>query len=58
MIRDGITTTLFYTLDGSVLSEHHSGGTLNGLRVTNAFDSFLLNSDDYFSPVMPIKNNQ
>jgi len=41
VVRDGITTTLFYTTAGSLLSEHHSGGTLNGLRVTNTFDAQL-----------------
>lgn len=32
---------LFYTLDGQLLSESGTAGTLNGLRVTNAFDGFL-----------------
>jgi YD repeat-containing protein len=34
VVRDGITTTLFYTTAGQLLSESFSGGTLNDLRVT------------------------
>jgi RHS repeat-associated protein len=32
---------LFYTTAGQLLSEAGTAGTLNGLRVTNAFDAFL-----------------
>jgi RHS repeat-associated protein len=32
---------LFYNLAGQLLSEAGTAGTLNGLRVTNAFDGFL-----------------
>jgi YD repeat-containing protein len=60
VVRDGITTRLFYTTDGQLLGEGYTGGTLDGLRVTNTFDAYLrrtqvaakngasaLNSTDY-----------
>src|SRR6185369_14049349 len=40
-VRNSITTTLAYNDADQVLTEGYSGGTLNGLSVSNVYDSFL-----------------
>ncbi|HEY5912156.1 MAG TPA: RHS repeat-associated core domain-containing protein [Verrucomicrobiae bacterium] len=39
--RNGVTTTLAYTLAGALASESYSGGILAGLAVTNGYDPFM-----------------
>src|SRR4029077_9036740 len=41
IVCNGMTNTLTYNDAGGLLGEAFSGGTLNGLAVTNAFDSYL-----------------
>ncbi len=40
-VCNGITTTFAYNLAGEQLSETFSGGTLDGLSLTNAYDQYL-----------------
>ena len=37
----GLTTTFTFNDAGAVLTESYSGGVLNGLSVTNAYDQYL-----------------
>jgi RHS repeat-associated protein len=41
ILCNGMTTTFAYNLAGQVLSETNSGGTLNGLCLTNGYDQFM-----------------
>ena len=41
VICNGMTTTLGYNTAGALVSETFSGGTLNGLAVTNGYDARL-----------------
>ena len=41
IFRDGMTTTLAYTDAGQQVGESCAGGPLNGLTVTNRYDTFL-----------------
>jgi len=44
IVQGGITTTLAYSLTGEPLSESYSGGPLDGLSVTNGYDSLMRRS--------------
>jgi RHS repeat-associated protein len=57
VLRNGMTTTVAYNDAGQLLMETNSGGTLNGLSVTNGYDICLRRTNvTVLNPVSSILN--